>query len=228
MKQSAVVLARALAFIETYDLTPQGGVFYPDLVRELSSRYQFQKFPTAITDFDENKGVEFLSGKLRNTVIEKLVIYSNGLLVDTRVDTKTSEAIIHEALEWGREKFGLNYKAEMISRVAYVSQVTFYSAVVLDALHPALRRLAESISARVSEIQGERLDYKTSSLMITHDPLNRKYPVAGFTIFPRAETPYSENKYFSEAPLPTNLHINLLEQFEADLLRVSKPRPHTA
>jgi hypothetical protein len=41
-------------------------------------------------------------------------------------------------------------------------------------------------------------------------------PIAAFTIQRRGQTPFEENKYFSEAPLPTDIHINLLEQFEAD------------
>jgi hypothetical protein len=46
--------------------------------------------------------------------------------------------------------------------------------------------------------------------------LERKYGIASFSITRRAEARFSENKYFSEAPLPTDLHLKLLEQFEAE------------
>ena len=217
MQQAAVILARCLAFVETYDLSPVGRVFFPDVVRELAARYEFQKFPKDFSEYDENKGIEFLEGKRGNDVIWRLTIYNTGILLDTRANTKLSQEIIEEALIWGKEKFGLTYKPGMISRFAYVSQLTFYSDVTLDALNPALKKLAERVTSAVSEIHREQIDYQTTALMIQHDLLKRKNALAAFTITPRIETPLSEHKYFSEAPLPTDLHWEFLEEFEAAL-----------
>ncbi len=150
------------------------------------------------------------------------MIYSNGILIDTRSNTETSQALIEEALSWAKPKFNLNYRPDMIRRFAYVSQLTFHSNISLNALNPALQKLADRLSAIVSEIHGEKVQYQTSSLQIHHDPLTRKNPIAGLTIFPRVETPFSENKYFSEAPLPTDTHLALLEEFEGDVLRQHK------
>jgi hypothetical protein len=217
MKLSAVLLARALAFIETSDLNPRGRVYYPDVVRQLVERYSFQKFPQQLQDFDEQKGVEFLSGRSGSEVIDRMVIYGNGILVDTRSGTDTSRHLIEEALSWGKSELSLNYSPGMIRRFGYVSQLTFHSSVSLNVLNPALQRLSDRLTEIVSEIHGEKIRYQTASFQIQHDPLARKNSIAGFTIFPRVGTPFSENKYFSEAPLPTDKHIALLEDFEAEL-----------
>ena len=217
MQQAAVILARCLAFVETYDLSPVGAVFFPDLVKELVARYEFQKYPKDFSEYDENKGIEFLEGKRGDDVICRLTIYNTGILLDTRANTKLSQEIIEEALIWGKETFGLTYKPGMIGRFAYVSQLTFYSDVTLDALNPALKKLAERVTSAVSEIHKEQIDYQATALMIQHDLLKRKNALAAFTISPRIETPLSEHKYFSEAPLPTDLHWELLEEFEAAL-----------
>ncbi len=219
MKLSAILLARALGFIETSDLNPRGKIFYPDVVRQIVERYQFQKFPQQFQDFDEQKGIEFLSGKIGDEVVERLVIYNTGILIDTRSSTNTSKALLEGALSWAKSTFGLNYQPEMIRRFGYVSQITFYSEVSLNELNPALQKLADRLTSVVSEIHGEKVQYQTSSLTIHHDPLTRKNPIAGLTIFPRVDTPFSRNKYFSEAPLPTDTHIALLEEFEGDVLR---------
>lgn len=218
MQLSAVLLARALAFIETADLNTRGRIFYPDLVKRLVERYGFQKFPQQLEEFNEEKGIEFLLGKLGKDVIEKLVIYGNGILVDTRSNTDDSRSLIEEALSWAKSELGLNYRPEMIRRFGYVSQVTFHSEVSLNVLHPALQKLSDRLTEIVSGIHGEEVRYQTSSLKIQHDPLKRRNSIAGLTIDPRVETPYSEKKYFSEAPVPTDMHVSLLEEFEADLL----------
>ncbi len=217
MQRSAVLLARCLAFVETYDLSPEGRIFFPDLVRELVTRYEFQKFPREFSEFDETKGIEFLEGRRGNDVVWRLTIYSNGILLDTRSNTNISREILEEALTWGKEKFGLRYDPNMIKHVAYVSQLTFYSNVTLDALHPALKRLSQRVTDAVSEIHKEKIDYQTTAFTIQHDLLKRKNPLAGFTISPRIETPLADHKYFSEAPIPTDLHWELLEEFEAAL-----------
>lgn len=217
MQKSAVVLARCIAFVETYDLSPKGNVFYPDFTKELVSRYQFQKFPKEFSEYDEQKGIEYLVGKRGEDVIWQLRIFNNGIALDTRINTKVSQEIIEEALDWAKAKFGLRYESSMIKRFAYVSQLTFYSDLILDALNPAVRKLSQRVSDAVSDIHKERIDYHATQLWIQHDPLKRKSAVAGFYIAPRVETPLEDQKYFSEAPLPTDLHWELLEEFEATL-----------
>lgn len=219
MKLSAVLLARTVAFIETADLNPRGRVFYPELAQGLVERYHFQKFPQELKDFNEQNGVEFVLGKADNQVIEKLTIFGNGIVVDTRTDTKTSKGLIENILGWAKSRFDLAYESGMISHFGYVSQLSFHSNVALNALNPALRRLADRVSTAVSQNQGEKVDYQTASIFVQHDPLKRKNLIAHFTIQPRVESPFSENKYFSEAPLTTDSHIEFLRDFEADVLQ---------
>ncbi len=222
MQLSAVILARVLAFVETYDLSPRGKTFYPDIVPEIVKRYRFQKFPTTLEQFDESKGVEFWEGKIGDNVIDKFVIWNSLLVLETRSNTTDSKRILEEMLLWGADKFGLNYKPGMIKRFGYVSNVTFYSDASLFVVNPALTRLAAETSKAVSEIWQEPLQYEPLSVVVGHDPLARKYGIASFTIQHRAEHKFSEKKYFSEAPLPTDSHLKLLEQYEKDTITAAK------
>jgi hypothetical protein len=70
----------------------------------------------------------------------------------------------------------------------------------------------------------EPIIYSPASLAVGHDPLTRKNTIAPFTITHRAETKWSENKYFSEAPLSTDMHISFLEEFEAGIMRLHASR----
>jgi hypothetical protein len=121
-------------------------------------------------------------------------------------------------LLWAAAKFDLSYKPEMIEHFGYVSGVTFYSDAPILEGNIALKRLAEATEEAVSDIWQDHFEYETINITIGHDPLARKYGVASFIITRRAETKFSENKYYSEAPLSTDLHLKLLEQYEQDIL----------
>jgi hypothetical protein len=221
LQVSAIALARVLAFIETADLDPKGRVFSPDFVEEVVKRYRFQKFPKAFEEFDEVKGVVFEDGKIGGKVIQKFTIFNTVLVIETRSNTSEAKQILEEMLLWGAAKFGIDYSAGAIKRFAYVSDITFYTDVpLLTAACRPLVDLATKTSAALAEIWQEPIEYRPTNLAIGHDPLARKYGIAPFSITFRAETRFSDNKYFSEAPLPTETHIAFIEEFEAGIRRL--------
>jgi hypothetical protein len=219
MELAAVLSASAMAWVESNDLNPRGKVFYPDLVKAIVARYNFQKFPEKLEDFDESKGVTFTSGRLGDSVIEQVVIYTYGIVLNTRLSTQESKRLLEDALQWGCTELGLVYKPSMVRRWQYSSQITFHSKVPLMGAHSAFQRLAESVTKSVAEATGENLKYELASFFIAYDQLTRKHPLGNFSIQRRDNTPFSDNKYFSDAPLPTDDHIKFLEQFEVDLSR---------
>jgi hypothetical protein len=221
MELAAIHQARALAFVEPIDLNPKARVFYPDLVKAIVARYNFQKFPQKLEEFDETKGVTFAVGHWAGTVIDELIIYTHGLLLGTRVSTQDSKRLLEEAIHWGSKELGLVNKP--VSRWLYASQITFYSKVPLTGAHLAFQQLADGIAKSVTETVGENLKYELTTFMVDFDQLARKHPLGRFSIQRRDNTPFSENKYFSDAPLPTDVHIKLLEQFEAAISGESKP-----
>jgi hypothetical protein len=218
MEISAIVLARALYFIESLELNPKGKLFYPDLIAALVERCGFRKFPEGLEHFDEAKGVEFVAGKWGDTVVERFKIYNNGLQVDTRVSTAESERIMNEAIEWAINEFGIAYTPQMLSRKAYVSDLVFRTEVPLLTSYSPITNLCRRGHAALGEISRDKMPWQPIILTMQSEGVPRKPVHAPLTIQRRAEAAFSENKYYSEAPLPTDVHIRLLEQFEADVL----------
>jgi hypothetical protein len=214
MQLSAVVLARVFLFVESIDLNPRGVAFYPDLIRAIVERYSFQKFPQKFEDLDETKGVVFELGKIGKKTIQKVAIYSTGLALDTTSSTQESEAILEDALAWATEKLGLHYRREMVKRKAYVSQITFYSGVPLLFVHPILKNLSEKIAKVVSENLNLSSTFEPTAILFGLDPESQRIATSPFSIERRQGTAFSEGKYFSGAPVPTDIHLALLEEFE--------------
>jgi hypothetical protein len=223
LRLSAIILARTLAFIELADLNPKGRAFIPDLIKGIADRYKFQRLPK--TEEREKEGLIFEDGKFGNKTIKKLTLYDALVVLETTSNTSESKQLIEELLLWGAAKFDLVYNPGSIKRFGYVSDLTFYSDVpVLGAACQPLIDLAAKTTAAVSNIWQEPVQYYPANLAVGNDPMTRKYNIAPFTLTYRAEARFSENKYFSEAPLPTDLHIAFLEEFEDGIRRLLSQR----
>jgi hypothetical protein len=218
MEVAAINLARSLAWVEPIDLNPTASVFYPDFAKAIVARYKFQKFPQKFEDFDVTKGIIFAGGRFENTTIEQLSIYAFGIALDTRVSTEESKRVLEEAFAWAGKELKLSYKPSMLKRWQYLSQINFYSEAPLTAISPAIQTLAAAVGGNIAGITGENLRYELTTLVVDYDQLARKHPLGRFSIQRRDNTPFSENKYFSDAPLPTETHIRLLREFEAAIL----------
>jgi hypothetical protein len=217
LRLSAVVLARTLAYIELADLNPKGKVSLPDLINAIAERYKFKILPK--WEEREKEGFVFEEGKIGNKVIKKLSLFDALIVLETRSNTSESKQLIEELLLWGAAKFDLSYQPQSINLFGYVSAVTFYSEAPILYPSPALKAISDATSAAVSEMKKEQLRYETISITIGHDPKARRDQIASFIISRRAESKFSDNKYYSEAPLPTDLHVQLLEQYERDVSR---------
>ncbi len=222
MKNVGVLLARSLAYIDIAPLDPKGQIFYPDLIKELAKDFSFQKMPTS-AELEKREGLEFKIGKAKDVVIDALKLFDTLVVVETHSNTSDSEKVTHELLRWAKEKFGLNYSPEMIRKWGYISDLNFETTFpLLDAACKPLTSLGAKMAKALSEIWHEPFEYKPLILSVGHSPLVRKNGIAPFRIELRVESHFAENRWFSEAPLPTDMHIKLLEQFEADVLAASK------
>jgi hypothetical protein len=110
-----------------------------------------------------------------------------------------------------------------IQHWAFVSQISFFSEVsLLRAMCSPLDKLAEKTGVAVSDIFGEKIAYHPLSCVVGHDPAARKNGIASFTIQQRANVLFQEKKFFSEAPLPTDVHLQFLREFEEDVKGLSE------
>jgi len=214
-----------MVWIEPTDLNSRPIPFYPDIVKALASRYNFLKVPEKIEEFDESKGITFSQGRLGDAAIDQLVIYTYGIGLSTRISTEKSKQLLEDALTWASKELGLTFKADMARRWLYTSHLTFYSDVMPSKFPRPIMELSDKVSRIMQELTQENLKYEPIVISIDYDPLTRKHPLGPFTIQRRDNTPFSEGKYFSSAPLQTEMHIKLLEDFEKALgSTIEKPR----
>jgi len=211
------MLARALAFVEVQELNPRGTAYYPDIVAALVRRFNFQGYPTKPEDFDEAKGIQFTDGKFSEGTLDRVQIFTHGLVLDTRASTDVSAALLHDTLLWAKIELGLHYEESMVKRRAFVSQVTFESKLELGRLNPVLETVGSLVSSRLSASMGQPINYEPTGVVLNLDQSTTKLAPGYFSLERREQVPFSDNKYFSTAPISTQDHIAILEELERAL-----------
>ncbi len=183
---------------------------------ELKTRYSFNKVPQTLSEMDFQKGAECIDGRFGNVVIDKVTIYPKGIVVDTRSSTDDAERVLEDILNWTRESLGATVQA---NRQHFVSQIVFHSAMHMAVLNPVLQRVADELTANVSRDLKHTFTVEPTAILFNVDTSQIKVAPAQFSIERRAEEPFSENTYFSNAPLRTADHLQLVKEFEASLLK---------
>jgi hypothetical protein len=218
MELLAIRTARFVGRVSTEELNPRGLLVYPSLIEGLINKYNFLVAPGEEDELDEIKGINFEDGAWGNIAIDKVSIFFNGIVVHTRSSTADAEKIFYEALQWAADSFGLSYTPEMVSKKLYLSEILFHSDAKLSNLNPALETFSAKISSAFERYTGMAAKHEADKISFHLDVSEMNLPISAFRVERAESTPFSENKYYSVAPLPTDEHLQLIEEFESILL----------
>lgn len=214
MQLASVLLARFFGIIQIGELNLNGDIYFPAMIKALVDRYGFVKYPTQLDSLDESKGIEFIGGRSGKRVIDKLVILDTGIYLDTSTNTETSEELWFELMDWAVQTLGATFEPKMLKRHVYVSHVTFHSDASILAVNPIFQKIAAVVTGEVEKIYKQHLEYEVGGIAIGIDKEMTKLGTAPFSIQRREGVPFRENKYWSSAPLKTDLHLELLHLLE--------------
>ena len=219
MEVLAVRTARLIAYLNAEELNPAGRPIAHEYFKGFIERYQFIKRPITVEEIldPEGKGVTFEQGKLGDVGINKVVLFDWAVVIETSTSTAASEQILLDILNWGAETFGMSNRPSLITLRNYVSELVFTSNLSLPALSPQLQTLSDKITELVGSYLGNSLPFETVGFTLAFDSTQAKQLYTPFQIQRLVDTPFSQNKYYSGAPLQTPDHISAIEQIEAIL-----------
>jgi hypothetical protein len=219
MKVLYVGLARTLWLFD-FSLMNPTGVSLQGLIDGLKERYHFAVAPKNPLDFDESKALTFKSGIFVNSknipVVVGLQIYKDGLVVDTLSSTDDSTEFLGNATAWINEQFAFKLPSNV--RKGYVGQIDFESDVLLMSLNPRLPQFLKSLETLYKPSDGIQRKFDVASLSCWTEDMNQLNAPAPFKFERKIGPPFASNHYFSQAPLETNSHIQLLNEFEQILI----------
>jgi hypothetical protein len=156
-------------------------------------------------------------GAWQGHTISKLCFNPTISYLDTGESTDVSQQLFVDLLEWAHLELGANFGPSSIHRWAFVSDIIFQTDFpLLQGQDPVLMSVADRVAQAVHVNLREKLDFQPSKFYLGHDPNKRGSEIAPFSIQHRINTLYEDNIFLGEAPVPTSLHLELLEEIEAE------------
>ena len=210
MKVVSVALARSIWLLEIADLNPKGRYMVP-VYSALLTKYKFMKFPK-LAEVNWQQGLKLEDGEFQlpegDKIAVNLTIFSDGLVADTRSSTTGSDAFIEDTLNYLTNEFNYSSYHQILRRKAYSSELSLHIDQSLNTLNPSLSQLASGLSSQVAS--GQSSDFELGISLVSDPGPTKTFPLT-FKLERDVRFPFSENRYYSLAPLETHAHIKFLE-----------------
>ena len=215
MKILYVGLARTIWLFDFNLLNPKGLNLQAVFVA-IGKRYQFAKIPASPLDFNESKGLPFKAGTYTNSkgnpLLVLFTIFLDGFVAETMSSTDDANEFLVDLTEWLNQEFGLVVPVDV--KKLWVSQIDYESDVSLINLNPQLERIIKFFQARVKPQIEKAREYEVAALHFWSEDVAKPGAPAAVKFERKIDARFSDNHYFSQAPLQTQDHKDLLNDLE--------------
>ena len=190
-----------------------GYIHTPALIDIVRTRFNFEQIPDKSDDL--NRGIEFLNGAIDGVTVEKLGLYSDGVILESRSPTKSLDLAFAELTAWAETDLGLKMiETHNISKL-YESDITVHSDGNIVNLGRRIEKICKLLSAGLMKISN--IDADPTSVGFSISPDINKLPglkPSAFRVDRQAGADFARNLFRSGAPLTTDLHLELLQELE--------------
>lgn len=219
MKLFSVLSARSIWLFDTFRLNPRG-ISNKVLIEGVKSRYDFSKAPSSMLE-QENGGLVFDHGEFKTEdgkrIYVNLKAYSDGIIGTTMSSTQHATEFLTD-LGLYIASLGFSFPPDEHIRKGFASVLLVESDVELIRINPALKKVLDFIHSRLVSLDGNPRNYQISGIGAWTEDNQKPYAPMAFRFERRIGTPFRENLYYTEAPLQTEEHLELLNQLEEMLL----------
>jgi hypothetical protein len=218
MKVLYVQGAKATWLFDTQLLNPRG-LELKSLFASMKERYEFAKSPVHEHDRSEKGSFVFSSGVFPESGEKRsvsLTVFRDGVVAESTSNTIHATAFLDDLREFALET---GYSMPPTSSVGkgFSSLLVVETDAVLLTINPKLLPLIQFIQSKIVTLDGKPREFDFSRIGFASEDLSKPFAPIPFTFERRLEQPFSANRYYSEAPLQTDEHIELLEMLEGIL-----------
>jgi hypothetical protein len=218
MKFLRTSLGRSIWMVDPQVLNPAGRSYW-DLYQGLAKRYHFSKSPQHLLDFNANNALEFTAGTFAKSkklhLRVGLSIYSNATVADTLSSTDDADLFLADITQWAAKEYDLLVDPSLI-RKTYVSEIDVKFDSSIKPINPKLDFISGRLDSEVVPMDAKKSPFAGGGVVFWTENINTPQGQT-LKLERKHDTDFSENIYYSIAPLQTQQHIALLEDIEKAL-----------
>ncbi len=218
MKIINIEIARTTWLFPITELNPAGRSLTQAFIA-LRDKYKFKKSPAHTLDFDaETKGLIFDQGEFINRdgvpVLAKLSLFTDGIVSDTWSSTRDSEDLLEDVMKWVKAEHGFSLPSDRIVKKLYLSALNVTAENVKVPGQSKLEAFAKRVSERLTETGRPNKGYIVNGFSLLSADWDQTGAPVPYRFEVKTASHPGENRYYAAAPLPTDVHVALLEEQE--------------
>ena len=191
----------------------QGQLYLPQFVDALASEFLFVEHPEVSTATLET--LEFSHGLYDGFAIAKMGFYSDGIVIHSQTSSEQLDKLYSYVLKWMQDNFSLDFVPSTSAETVYRSSITFHSEKNLMKPLSALCAIEESIASLMVKRSNVHSAWSFSGYSATAVNVdNQGFKPIQFRVEHKTGSAPKLGLFFSEAPLATADHLELLGKLE--------------
>ena len=204
MELTAPILAQSIRFG-----SPSGnqkGIFLPNLVKRLRDEFKFVETPSRAEDYNLESGMTLKYGSFDGFLINSFKLYRSGMFVEGVCRTEPLDSMLDRIEALLRSEFSTTITPAVPVARVYSSQIEVTAVPGIQTGLEVLQAVRDQMTKAVRAYGIGVQDYQVGSFSLTSDPLKSATEAKPqrFLFERRANRPFEQNVYFSEAPLQTS------------------------
>jgi len=194
---------------------PEGQIYIPEAITGIKETFHFVKAP----EFPSEKPgtLEFSQGKFKNFAIESLGLYNDGIVIKSATDSRRLDELMVFIEQWAHKHFDITFFSSTSAGTIYESNlIVQFDAKIMSKVFRKFAVIEKGLGGRIFADSNLTATFSLGGISCSVESRQiENFKPTLFRLEHKAGSEVGLGQFFSVAPLRTQSHLEVLEEFEA-------------